>query len=450
MTCRSTAGARLAPTAPRRTPIGQPTSVRRTRLKRSLAPNAARRVATSRATTARRRRRRRVEQDVGRQQAAPQRDVHAVAGHRIDEARRHHRRAAGQARPTARASTASGPSVTTRRDLPRVRAPIAQERVAPHRSHNRAPGSAIRSRDDVTRHRLARPVRGGRDADVVAGAHVHLAERAQSVDALGICANGPAARPHADGAMRPSAIASGDRRPSAAIVQRAAMRLVAAARAVARARPRPGHRRPRSGAWTRTDVRTSTPARAAASSSCVSRCRRAHARPTRPSPYVPRMQTPVAPVTSMPSSGRPCASIGPASPADRSSATPPGLSVSPHSLCRGNVSRSQQHHARAAARQREWRPSAPAGTAARDDRRQVPRVASSLRASHHDSAVLRSESQAVAQRRLDLSTARPWLGSTSMSHAGSRCVTLIVGGRNPRSMASAVVTMPHAPLAPCG
>src|SRR5688500_19575265 len=46
--------------------------------------------------------------------------------------------------------------------------------------------------------------------------------------------------------------------------------------------------------------------------------------------------------------------------------------------------------------------------------------------------------------------ARPALGMKSRSHAGSGVRRLIVGGRNPRESASALVTIPEAPLAPCG
>src|SRR5438132_1669570 len=45
---------------------------------------------------------------------------------------------------------------------------------------------------------------------------------------------------------------------------------------------------------------------------------------------------------------------------------------------------------------------------------------------------------------------RPWFGMKSRSHAGSALEWLIVGGRNFRSIARAAVTMPAAPLAPCG
>src|SRR6266851_1499611 len=45
---------------------------------------------------------------------------------------------------------------------------------------------------------------------------------------------------------------------------------------------------------------------------------------------------------------------------------------------------------------------------------------------------------------------RPTLGMKSRSHAGSRSRWLIVGGRKPRESASAAVTIPAAPLAPCG
>src|SRR5207248_10445639 len=49
-----------------------------------------------------------------------------------------------------------------------------------------------------------------------------------------------------------------------------------------------------------------------------------------------------------------------------------------------------------------------------------------------------------------ISAGRPRFGTKSRSHAGSGSNWLIVGGRNPRVIASAVVTMPAAPLAPCG
>src|SRR3954452_19171196 len=45
---------------------------------------------------------------------------------------------------------------------------------------------------------------------------------------------------------------------------------------------------------------------------------------------------------------------------------------------------------------------------------------------------------------------RPTLGMKSRSHAGSASCWLMVGGRNPRDNASAEVTIPEAPLAPCG
>src|SRR5713226_1570287 len=45
---------------------------------------------------------------------------------------------------------------------------------------------------------------------------------------------------------------------------------------------------------------------------------------------------------------------------------------------------------------------------------------------------------------------RPALGMKSRSHAGSGSCWLMVGGRNPRARASAAVTIPAAPLAPCG
>ncbi len=46
--------------------------------------------------------------------------------------------------------------------------------------------------------------------------------------------------------------------------------------------------------------------------------------------------------------------------------------------------------------------------------------------------------------------ARPTLGMTSTSHCGSGSAWLMVGGRNASRIANAAVTMPAAPLAPCG
>src|SRR5262245_8004022 len=48
------------------------------------------------------------------------------------------------------------------------------------------------------------------------------------------------------------------------------------------------------------------------------------------------------------------------------------------------------------------------------------------------------------------SAGRPTFGMKSRSQAGSGFRWLIVGGRNERRIASAAVTTPAAPLAPCG
>src|SRR6185295_4872852 len=54
------------------------------------------------------------------------------------------------------------------------------------------------------------------------------------------------------------------------------------------------------------------------------------------------------------------------------------------------------------------------------------------------------------QRAASASPARPRFGMTSRSQSGSASRWLMVGGRKPRDSASAAVTTPAAPLAPCG
>ncbi len=143
--------------------------------------------------------------------------------------------------PTARASTARGPSVTT----------PATWRARAHRSRNSGsrlhgvPQSRTRVGHLFARRRdqaqVGEAVRRRRDADVVSGAHVHLAERPQSVDALGVCPDRPAPRTRGmrDEAerdrQRGSPPVGGDRPTCRACARRGRP-------PVARARHRHGHR----------------------------------------------------------------------------------------------------------------------------------------------------------------------------------------------------------------
>src|SRR5690242_9832400 len=76
--------------------------------------------------------------------------------------------------------------------------------------------------------------------------------------------------------------------------------------------------------------------------------------------------------------------------------------------------------------------------------RRPPQPAPSTIALFFDPKPRQLHSAAAADAR------RPTLAMKSMSHAGSGVRWLMVGGRKPRASASAEVTIPAAPLAPCG
>src|SRR6266545_371227 len=126
-------------------------------------------------------------------------------------------------------------------------------------------------------------------------------------------------------------------------------------------------------------------------------------------------------------------------------ATAPGLIVSPHSLLRGNFARSSIS-TRAPPRASTVAAAEPAGPAPQTItsnigyERAIPRMI----ALFFDPKPRQLHSAAAGD------AARPWLGMKSMSHAGSVERWLIVAGRNPRESARAEVTIPAAPLAPCG
>ena len=184
---------------------------------------------------------------------------------------------------------------------------------------------------------------------------------------------------------------------------------------------------------TATDGSNAAPAAIAPARSAQSTSRRTSARPHRPPGYRPSMTTPCSPVTRMPCTGSPRSSIDAERPRRRSSASAPGLSVSPHSLSRGNAARSIRR-TRAPARASTVAATAPAGPAPDDQGRQhsssglffhgqphalarlpaVPfeasialpdRLAVCLGAADDQRAVLRSEAEAVAQRGFDLGRA---------------------------------------------
>src|SRR5262249_28195752 len=93
-----------------------------------------------------------------------------------------------------------------------------------------------------------------------------------------------------------------------------------------------------------------------------------------------------------PSTARPRVSISPATPSVRSRASAPGLTVSPHSLSRGNLARSRIV-TRTPARASSVPAQAPAGP---------PPTIRTSGSPNDDRAVLGSETEAVAERRLAL------------------------------------------------
>ncbi len=159
---------------------------------------------------------------------------------------------------------------------------------------------------------------------------------------------------------RPSARASRDSRPSAAMTIRAAC----------------AHSPPvdpfvtmpstvcvvRRGAETVTPSSMAAPAVAACWTRYASSLLRGTDRPRRPSAYRPSIATAPGPVTRMPASGQPVATSGAIGITGASVARAPGLSVSPQSLWRGNVARSKTR-TRTPARARIVAASAPAGPA---------------------------------------------------------------------------------------
>ena len=164
--------------------------------------------------------------------------------------------------------------------------------------------------------------------------------------------------------------------------------------------------------------------------------------PAYSAPYSPATRTPCGLVTTMPRMGSALHAIDADSPWRSRMATAPGLSVSPHSLCRGNVSRSSSR-TRNPARASRIAVSAPAGPAPAT-RTQHPHGRAST------SALFFDPNPRQLQSAASMRVARPCRGRKSMLQSGSGSSRLAVGGKNPREIARAVVTTPAAPLAPCG
>src|SRR4051794_37108853 len=104
------------------------------------------------------------------------------------------------------------------------------------------------------------------------------------------------------------------------------------------------------------------------------------------------MRSPRAPVTIIPSTRRPHRATSSATASRSRIASAPGLTVSPHSLLRGNVARSTMQ-TRAPARAATRPAIAPAGP---------PPTTSTSGAANDEGAVLGAEPEAVAERRRDV------------------------------------------------
>src|SRR5262249_53592248 len=190
-----------------------------------------------------------------------------------------------------------------------------------------------------------------------------------------------------------------------------------------------------------------------------------------------------SPVTIIPSTRDATASTARHSPRCRRIATVPGLIVSPHNLSRGNLARSTIS-TRAPPRASTVAATLPAGPApqmmasntVKSPSTQLPTSQSARKAAdRHNWRALWSWELGIVElarppRQIAPSTIalfldpnprqlhsaapvnawRPEFGMKSMSQAGAISGRLRVGGRYPRASASADVTMPAAPLAPCG
>ena len=199
--------------------------------------------------------------------------------------------------------------------------------------------------------------------------------------------------------MRPSANASAERLPSAAMVMGASISKGARPRDVqdAPATNRPSRPSRTTGARATTSSLNSAPARAAALTSAQSRSSRGRVRPRTAPGYRASTTTP-SPVTRIPSTGIPRFSTLAARPSRRRTANAPGFNVSPHSLGLGNVARSIRQ-TRAPARASTVAATHPLGPA--PITRTSIDTGLSLHSAYDDGAVLRAEAETVAQGSLD-------------------------------------------------
>ena len=360
--------------------------------------------------------RERVERGRGGQLAAAHREAQAVAGHRIDEAGG----VAGQQQAVDRgASRTRPPAARARPAARRSRAPAKRSRSSGSRASSR-----VSSARGIAKRRVARPRRphetdvgrgrraparrrcSGRAARASRQATTRLRARRRSRSRRR-SPSGAAARDAAPG-RAPNA--SVDRRPSAAMVTRAAQIALAAADADDRRRDRSTSRRARR---RRSRARTATPGSncAPAAIACCSSspvqiaARRARGRARRPDSGLrpTRRARRSRACRRRAARGRRSA---PASRAAAARASVPGLTVSPHSLSRGNVARSTSR-TRAPARARTVAaPRRRTGADDQDDqaihRWPTLRATIGVRPADHQRAVLRPEAEAVAERRLDV------------------------------------------------
>src|SRR5205085_1335107 len=118
-------------------------------------------------------------------------------------------------------------------------------------------------------------------------------------------------------------------------------------------------------------------------------------------------RAPCGPVTVIPVTGTAAARTTSPRPTRSSSASEPGLTVSPHSLSRGKMARSTRR-TRRPARASRIAVMLPAG--------QAPTMTTSGGTGKDQGGVLRPDSEAVAQRRLDLR--RTWLIGNEVHVAG--------------------------------
>ena len=196
MSLRTAAGHRWAARAAQDTARGDATSPRKARFIRHFDRNASCRARASAAGASRTCPSSSCDRDRGGELGATQREVQAVAGHRVDES-------GGIARQQ-QAGHACGRRVDRERtehagsrDEPRTREARASSRIAPQRCHRASAAGSRKRAAPRLRHDdagVGEPSGHGRDADVVSAADVHFAEPGRRGHIVEVAADRPAAR----------------------------------------------------------------------------------------------------------------------------------------------------------------------------------------------------------------------------------------------------------------